>query len=295
MYRWYEAASICIAYLSDVEDDSLDTEGGTSGYKPGGFSRSEWFRRGWTLQELLAPAEVLFYDSQWHLIGTKSELQAELEAVTRISSTYLRGRFRANPRPSVAQIMSWSASRNTTRVEDRAYSLMGLFNVNMALLYGEGRKAFLRLQLEILQMTDDESIFAWSLPNVDGLSRWGMLAPWPEAFAQSMHIERFASDRARPAFKMTNKGLKLSMPGLQSGLSSQQPTFDIILYCSTETDPANPIWGTRSPLIRLEWDGRNWQRIDFDVLPTVQSGGVLLAARSTAIYVKQPYLHMIRI
>lgn len=317
MYRWYEAAGLCIAYLSDVEDGPLPPEAGASAEGPGSLSRSEWFRRGWTLQELLAPAEVLFYDAKWRPIGTKSDMQLELGAITKIPSRYLRGSFRAKPRPCVAKIMSWTASRGTTRVEDRAYSLMGLFNVNMPLLYGEGRKAFLRLQLEILEKTDDESIFAWSLPAIDGLSHWGLLAPWPEAFNQSTGIERFRSDSERPAYKMTNKGLKIRMPALQYENQVERPedgpgvvelpdrvqaldAVYFVLYCYLESYPEKSTKRGHeiavSPYIRLEWDGRDWRRTDFDVLRTIPTEASHFRGRlSRAIYVKQPYLHMIRI
>jgi hypothetical protein len=102
--------------------------------------------------------------------------------------------------------MSWAAHRKTTRLEDRAYSMLGLFDVNMPLLYGEGNKAFIRLQLEILSRSDDESIFAWSNPRPEWIRRPGLLAETPECFADCGQIRRGNFDPERPPHFMTNKG-----------------------------------------------------------------------------------------
>ena len=109
---------------------------------------------GWTLQELLAPKMMIFFNRDWKEIGTKLRTRKLIESLTGITD------FINFELVSVAQKMSWASKRQTTRVEDQAYCLMRLFGVNMPPLYGEGQKAFLRLQLEILGMSDDESIFA---------------------------------------------------------------------------------------------------------------------------------------
>ncbi|KIK15642.1 hypothetical protein PISMIDRAFT_114778, partial [Pisolithus microcarpus 441] len=166
MYRWYCNADICYVYLNDVDGSALPTEqdfirfGRSNGWP-------EWFSRGWTLQELIAPTELEFFNKNWVSIGTKQNLAFTLQDITRIPRGGLKGGKTLNSinsrmRPSVAQIMSWAADRKTTRVEDRAYSLMGLFGVNMPMVYGEGPKAFQRLQLEIIRVTCDHSIFAWN-------------------------------------------------------------------------------------------------------------------------------------
>lgn len=197
MYRWYQDAQVCYAYLSDVsggrdkdprEDDSE-------------FRRSRWFTRGWTLQELLAPEIVIFFDRDWDEIGTKSTLEGLVELITGIKhlSTI------TSESPSIAQRMSWAATRETTRVEDKAYCLMGLFGVNMPLLYGEGKNAFLRLQLEIIRISNDESIFAWS----DDGSNKGLLANSPAAFEHSGDI--LALYKPRPPYSMTNNGLQIEV------------------------------------------------------------------------------------
>ncbi|KAI5994811.1 heterokaryon incompatibility protein-domain-containing protein, partial [Pisolithus albus] len=158
MYRWYQNAQICYAYLNDVSEPTFPTEQDDSKYGDSGWP--EWFVRGWTLQELIAPKEVEFFNRDWVPIGNKRCFATTLERITGIPCGVLRGGL-AGKHLSVAQIMSWAARRKTTRVEDRAYSLMGLLGVNMPMLYGEGKKAFQRLQLEIIRVSSDQSIFAW--------------------------------------------------------------------------------------------------------------------------------------
>jgi hypothetical protein len=203
MFDWYKNAHICYAYLSDVP-------GGNRDYETGGLSlyialeQSRWFTRGWTLQELLAPEWVIILANDWSALGTKASLATDLTAITGI--THLFNFEEA----SVAQKMSWAAHRKTTRLEDRAYSMMGLFDVNMPLLYGEGNKAFIRLQLEILSRSDDESIFAWSNPRPE-TPRPGLLAETPECFADCGQIRRGDFDPDRPPHFMTNKGLQMQL------------------------------------------------------------------------------------
>ena len=154
MYEWYSQAAICYAFLEDV-DDSENPRAPHSR-----FRRSRWFKRGWTLQELIAPAEVLFLSRDWQILGTKDTLADVIEEITGIDRDVLTHR-RSLDSVSVARRMSWSARRETTREEDEAYSLMGIFGVHMPTIYGEGRKAFVRLQREILEHCPDQSIFAW--------------------------------------------------------------------------------------------------------------------------------------
>ena len=159
MYRWYANAKACYAYLHDVDGSSFPTEKDDDKY-PKSNGRPEWFSRGWTLQEMIAPSDVQFFNENWQHIGDKKALARNLSAITGVPSYILTVGLDGH-RPCVAQIISWAANRTTTRVEDRAYSLMGLLDVNMPMLYGEGRKAFHRLQLEIIRSSDDQSIFAW--------------------------------------------------------------------------------------------------------------------------------------
>ena len=159
MYRWYENAKVCYAYLHDIRGSSLPTKKDYLRY-PGCNGWPEWFSRGWTLQELIAPSNVQFLNKNWQIIGDKRTLAPTLVDITGVPEHILIHGLCGN-RPCVAQIISWAAHRTTTRVEDRAYSLMGLLDVNMPMLYGEGKKAFHRLQLEIIRASNDQSIFAW--------------------------------------------------------------------------------------------------------------------------------------
>jgi hypothetical protein len=148
MFRYYKAAKTCYAFLSDV--DNL-TE----------FDKSRWFGRGWTLQELIAPRDVQFYSSSWIVLGSKHQLAELIERATRIPQQVLLTGNLDNV--SIATKMSWAADRQTSRREDIAYCLMGIFQIYMPLLYGEGSNAFLRLQQEIIKVSLDPSLFAWGL------------------------------------------------------------------------------------------------------------------------------------
>jgi hypothetical protein len=118
-----------------------------------------WFTRGWTLQELIAPKVVEFYSSDWQKIATKEEICGLLSSITGIDEVILRGADLADV--SVARRMSWASGRRTTRAEDIAYCLLGIFDINLPLIYGEGLKAFRRLQEAIMVSTHDQSLFAW--------------------------------------------------------------------------------------------------------------------------------------
>ncbi|KAH8758214.1 heterokaryon incompatibility protein-domain-containing protein [Hyaloscypha finlandica] len=150
MYRWYQEAEECYAYLVDVPHNSVNRVTGATGPE---FRESRWFTRGWTLQELIAPSSVIFLDSEWQDMGTKSKLQCAISEITGIPGSFLLGDDLRHA--SIAQRMSWASKRETTRIEDLAYSLMGLFGIYMPMLYGEGERAFIRLQEEIMRVSDD--------------------------------------------------------------------------------------------------------------------------------------------
>ncbi|KAH9889531.1 heterokaryon incompatibility protein-domain-containing protein [Cubamyces lactineus] len=161
MYTWYSEAVICYVYLHDVS-----TRPNTTAFEDH-LTSSVWFTRGWTLQELVAPLSVVFLADDWKLLGTKEQWALVLERRTGIDRKVLTCATFLDD-VSVARRMSWAAGRRTTRPEDRAYSLMGIFGVHMTTIYGEGEaKAFRRLQEEILkQCTPDQSIFAWGSFNL---------------------------------------------------------------------------------------------------------------------------------
>ncbi|KAI1865370.1 uncharacterized protein JN550_008418 [Neoarthrinium moseri] len=215
MFRWYEEAYTCYAYLSDVTSSDIQADGSS-------FTKSRWFKRGWTLQELLAPSEVYFYNKNWTSIESRSKLSLKIEDITGIKSVYLRlgntglTRSKVIKRASVAQRMSWAAGRETTREEDIAYCLLGLFGIHMPMLYGEGDRAFRRLQEEIMRNSRDSSLFAWGysgqlIPtdvNCDGI-----LARSPKQFkgCATVRTDLYAKD-ARNESSMSQGLLRLRAP-----------------------------------------------------------------------------------
>lgn len=227
MFAWYRHADICFAYLGDIDVPYATVK------VP--VERSRWLTRGWTLQELIAPRQVIFYNNRWKEIGRRepdaaifdnSQFLSVLAKATGIPSSVLcrrgagpcalrnlfeqateeqhdmrlyngicqvcsgRDTFPAflKERYSNAQKMSWAARRVTTRRDDQAYCLLGIFEVNMPLLYGEGDVAFIRLQEEIMRKSDDSSLLAFDHFKLE--SPWktgelGLLAPSARFFEDS--------------------------------------------------------------------------------------------------------------
>ncbi|KAK0617539.1 hypothetical protein B0T14DRAFT_272484 [Immersiella caudata] len=244
MFRWYRNAAVCYAFLDDVSAE-LDVEyreflshfgklhefGDRSSQSQRrvfdnpsiveSLRYSRWFTRGWTLQELIAPFNVEFYSRDWRLLGTKLDNRPKtapersfptlISIITGVDLAILEGKLDLEDL-SIANRMRWAARRQTTRIEDKAYCLMGIFGVNMPLLYGEGNRAFIRLQEEILKSTDDESIFVWQCPPSDPLRFQvsGLLALEPSYFgeADAKPLPRDTS-RVTAPFTMTNAGLHL--------------------------------------------------------------------------------------
>ena len=209
MYFWYQQAEVCYVYLADFSSKELAKSAYPLGNHPS-FCESKWFTRGWTLQELIAPKDVYFYSSEWELIGKKDDMLEVLYKVTDIHPGALKGT--PMKRFSVAERMSWAAKRETTRSEDTSYCLMGIFDVNMPLLYGEGmKKAFIRLQEEIMRSSDDQSIFAWVDEKTAPDKLSGLLATDPKYFLKSKNIESIGIWAKSDPFETTNKGLRVQL------------------------------------------------------------------------------------
>jgi hypothetical protein len=201
MFRWYKNALYCFAFLSDVLAGSESREESDVG-------KSRWFTRGWTLQELIAPTNVLFYDASWNFLESKQLIARNIQRITGIDYGVLIGDTPLTAIP-LAQRMSWAASRETTRVEDMAYCLLGIFDVNMPMLYGEGSRAFARLQEEILKKTTDLSLFAWQAKKESEYR--GILAESPAEFIRCGRIElNYDQFSFRDEISITNKGVKIS-------------------------------------------------------------------------------------
>ncbi|RFU30044.1 hypothetical protein B7463_g6282, partial [Scytalidium lignicola] len=228
MYRWYQKSIVCYAYLADVPHMPPNaTDDQTRSISPE-FLESKWFKRGWTLQELIAPSIVIFLDQEWQEINTKSNLQQTISKITGIPSNILLG---DNPeRASIAQRMSWASKRETKRVEDLAYCLMGIFGVNMPMLYGEGEKAFIRLQEEIMKVSDDYSLFAWKSYD----NRGGLLATSPKAFIDSREIIPLNSSSILSGAITVSKGIHLKLQLVDIDRTSSQDVIQAIIPCIVE-------------------------------------------------------------
>lgn len=243
MYAWYRDSRMCYIYMSDVVANNW------SANLTEQFESSQWFSRGWTLQELLAPRLRLFFDANWRFLTkldsdviekNPNPLLASVMRATQIPASVLQEFSSAIKRYSVAMKMSWASQRQTTRIEDMAYCLMGLFGITMPLLYGEGSQAFLRLQEEIMKKTDDHSIFCWTDPAATDFTYRGLLARSPAEFSESSGV--ISGDRRDPPlsddlslvwpedqidhlkpYSITNRGLRITLP-LQR--CSPKPSFD---------------------------------------------------------------------
>jgi len=155
MFRWYQRADKCYVYLSDVStikgkggnEDGLDT------WKDA-FGLSRWFTRGWTLQELVAPPSVQFFSAEGKRLGDKNSLEDEIHKRTGIDVRALRGNSLLDF--TVSERMSWAMNRQTTRHEDKAYSLLGIFGIHMPLIYGEGEDNSLRRLRETIRTANGE-------------------------------------------------------------------------------------------------------------------------------------------
>lgn len=214
MFRWYRNSEICYAFLSDIPfypvgphpDHEIELR------QLEEIPKSRWFTRGWTLQELIAPRRVVFFSKEWLRLYDKVDLGYVIEERTKIPRHVLvHGDYRGK---SIAQRMSWAAGRHTSRVEDMAYCLMGLFNINMPLLYGEGNKAFIRLQHEIIKESDDPSIFAWVDPTATPHTYRGLIASSVSHFATCHNVVWYTSEDC--TYKITNKGIKINLPRWES-------------------------------------------------------------------------------
>lgn len=275
MYAWYKNAEICYAHLCGVSA-TVDVSQ-TSGL----FAGCRWFTRGWTLQELLAPTDLVFFSEDWVRIGEKATLSRTLSVITGIDEDILTG-ARALESASVAKRMSWAAHRRTTRPEDSAYCLMGLFNVNMPMLYGEGQKAFLRLQEEIMKESDDQSLFAWVDLDASVDAHFGLLAKSPRNFANSNSILPYQDWEPRPPYIQTNRGLRLFLPMTSRAEDSET------LYIAALDCPAPPDYEDSSFLAiylkRISHDDQQYARVRVGQFAKVHERGT----RQT-IYVRQNF------
>ncbi|KAM0420135.1 hypothetical protein ACHAPD_003704 [Fusarium lateritium] len=267
MFKWYENSEICFAYLDDVYTSFGDIRKS--------MSQSRWFTRGWTLQELLAPNELIFFSSDWSVIGTRHEYAGIVSDITGIEQKYLESQDTISVQArqvlissaTVAQKMDWASKRTTTRGEDMSYCLLGLFGINIPLLYGEGpERAFFRLQEAIVRdpTVFDVTLLAWDIATPKTMSpSWRVEKPsyWTPAFGfliQTGHpwyhlqppnqdsdiqglfarsINSFSGSQELALVKvdvdrsLTDRGLSIKLP-----VSSDSQPY-LILSCHMKNDP----------------------------------------------------------
>lgn len=312
MFSFYQNASVCYAHLEDVVFQE---------YKRGGyrtwehdFAASRWFARGWTLQELIAPRRVVFFARDWQWLGTKSDpsLSQSIQKITKIEPAVLSDPSQI-PKVCVARRMAWASSRKTTRPEDMAYSLMGIFGISMPLLYGEGaERAFVRLQEEIIKVSDDHTLFAWgllptkqdktlkSLPtHYDSLEEFNydemigmtsILAKSPADFAGMdavvPAVTTLPDEDPDTDYCMTNKGLKIKLklsPVDTDNVTSSQKHYLGVLNCQhSEDDPSS-----RLGMLLTETDTPNVLFRTRTKTYTWLSGKQLASAEPRTVYICQ--------
>jgi hypothetical protein len=235
-FKWFRQSEACIVYLSDVDyvDDSQEQEKR--------IRQSRWMRRSWTLQELIASQNIHFYAANWMRIGTKESLLPLLSEVTQVDKAVLENADHLS-HYSIGRIMSWAANREAPRVEDIAYSLLGLFGVSMPILYGEGHTAFTRLQEKIFQRTDDATLFAWQSSNSNHMYR-GLFAQSPYEFAHFATRSKWTPLRIHGDVYFSHGGVTIEsdfrvMAGAEQDLvlilwdgrlSNDRPCFGIVFH-----------------------------------------------------------------
>ncbi|KAJ8516194.1 hypothetical protein ONZ45_g6464 [Pleurotus djamor] len=224
MYAWYARAYVCIVFLAQTESKLNEGE-----------NVDEWFRRGWTLQELLAPERLKFYNKDWDPLTENDfdilrcgslppESKALVTSVSKITGVDEQSLRRFNPQNgNVRRVLTWVANRRTSRPEDIVYCLFGLLDVSLNIAYGEGKaRAFARLQIELLKRYDDRSLLIF-----DGETspRNRMLPSSPAAFSIPFQGRVLPSDTILFREGITSPDISLSIYGLH---------LSVVLY------PVNP-------------------------------------------------------
>lgn len=230
MYRYYREADECYIYLIDVQPTSDRIE------LLARINNSEWNSRGWTLQELLASNKRRFLACDWSGIADHKDLIETISARTRIDQRVLEDR-RLVPTVCLAERMSWVSRRQTRRPEDLAYCLLGIFNISIPILYGEGLdKAFRRLQMEIMQTSFDQTLFAWMGPYVGS----GLLANSPRDFQNTPRLRLWSPTSLTP-YSMTNIGLTIRVLDVTNKVpekKSSDGSFLASIHCEGRSDGA---------------------------------------------------------
>ena len=183
MFRWYQNAKKCYVYLSDVKKSTLDSDGESA------LRKSRWFTRGWTLQELLAPQSVEFFSTERARLGDKESLKSVIYEITKVPVQALSGSKLSEY--SVSERFSWAESRQTTREEDRAYCLLGVFGVYLPLIYGEGEENALDRLKDAVAIKNSKGRTQPQEERLGKICRW-LSAPDPSTNYHKAHKQRQA-------------------------------------------------------------------------------------------------------
>ncbi|KAI0199480.1 hypothetical protein F4808DRAFT_461801 [Astrocystis sublimbata] len=235
MFQWYKRASICYAYLEDVKRST---------------KTDDWARP----FHSECQHNIIFYNQDWVSFGRKSNngVRFSLSHITGIDAGVLAGTVQPSE-ISIAGRMKWASRRETTRLEDIAYCLMGIFDVNMPLLYGEGVRAFIRLQEEILRDSNDHSIFTWKTTEQKPDDHHsGLLARSPRDFAEATKYRPMPPliSQGSITCSITNQGLRISLfllPARDRKGARIPDEYDAVLDCAVRHRHGD----YQSPVIRM--------------------------------------------
>ncbi|KAK6853737.1 hypothetical protein PG995_010549 [Apiospora arundinis] len=235
MFKWYSQSRVCMVYLNDMD---VRTEAQS---EKGEFpipDTCRWFTRGWCLQELIAPQNMMFYDKEWNAVATKTDVSQLLSEKSGIPQSVLDDPNELSSIP-VACRLAWASKRQTTRVEDQAYCLLGIFDINMPLLYGEGSKAFIRLQEQILQHHGDLSLFAWVPDEGQHKTYMDMFAPSTKQFAHSYdtYWTSQGNFHTQNVCSVGSRGVHMTRTRFQTRdpqYITEAPSDDLSLGCSSK-------------------------------------------------------------
>lgn len=282
MFAWYGRARVCYVYLEDVFV--------VNPYNPNSaFCKSRWFTRGWTLQELIAPVVLKFFNCMWKFIFVQNKLSmfqrnpVMIAAVSRITGIGSWHQYSMKTMTDlrnlpVATKLSWISRRSTTRVEDMAYSLLGLLGIQMPLLYGEGHGAFLRLQEELMRKYSDTSMLLWGIgldrhdiDKIRGDLQPSCLAQTPILFTGAQRVCHIDIDPSwdellQPNCALTPHGLRVRMPLLCVDARSD------VYLCMTNyalSQPAGQDQNKRFAILVQRLQGSNAYRLASDDGPVL--------------------------
>ena len=284
MFKWYSPVKMCYVYLPDVSSVKNEFQEGerdektrkNTKWRIESLEHSDWFTRGWTLQELLAPTELYFFDRYWRLLGSKATLSAQIQRVTGIEARYINGDV---SKACIAVKMSWLAPKTNGRNREHGILHVKLFGINTFIRYGEGEAAFLRLGQELIrQRPTDESIFAWKSPEIGldidpGPLSCGLLAPWPTCYlgSENVTIESLKYMK-RKGYYVTGGGIKIQAPnklpenGNAADWMALVAAFRRHYWLKLNCWGHNDKFGIRNTItIHLHEEGGNWRRKNNEV------------------------------